>query len=142
MEKFILVMIVCLASAIILGVVLGIFWANARNSESDFEDYEEVNENEVVKRLNVIEDLYKKEKEKTLEYNKKNRELKGQLIKKMALLSTTSDTLKSIQSKTPTLESQEVIEDLKNQLKMKNKELKEFEEVLLKAEETIEGFRK
>ena len=139
MEKFILVMIVCLASAIILGVVLGIFWANAKKSENSME---ELDENEVLTRLNEVEELYTKEKELTVEYDKKNRELKGQLIKKMTLLSSTSDTLKNLQSKTPTLESQEIIDDLKSQLTMKNKELEEFEEVLCKAEKTIEGFQK
>ena len=139
MEKFILIMIVCLVSAIILGVVLGIFFANAKNSKDTIE---EVEEDEVLSRLNEVEALYTKEKELTVEYDKKNRELKGQLLKKMTLLSSTSDTLKNIQSKTPTLESQEVIDNLQNKLKMKNRELKEFEEVLCKAEKRIEEFSK
>jgi flagellar basal body-associated protein FliL len=138
MEKLILTMIVCLILAIILGIVLGVFWSNTQQEE---EIVEEVDENELLTRLNELEALYKKEKELRVEYDKKNRELKGQLIKKMTILSSTSDTLKNIQSKTPTLESQEIINDLKEQLKMKNRELKEFEEVLCKAEETIENLK-
>ena len=139
MEKFIVIISVCLVLAIILGIVLGTFLANSKTSENSMED---LDENEVLSRLSEVEALYSKEKELTVEYDKKNRELKGQLLKKMTLLSSTSDTLKSIQRKTPTLESQEVIDNLQYKLKMKNKELKEFEEVLWKAEKRIEEFSK
>ena len=135
MEKLILTMVVCLVLAIVLGIVLGIFLAKVKEEE---EVVEEIDENQFMIRLKEFETLYKNEKELRVESDKKNRELKGQLVKKMTLLTSTSDTLKNIQSKTPTLESQEVIDDLKEQLKNKNKELKEFEEVLCKAEETIE----
>ena len=138
MEKLILTMVVCLVLAIVLGIVLGIFLAKVKKEE---EVVEEIDENQFMIRLKEFETLYKNEKELRVESDKKNRELKGQLVKKMTLLTSTSDTLKNIQSKTPTLESQEVIDDLKEQLKNKNKELKEFEEVLCKAEETIENLQ-
>ena len=132
-------MIGCLLLALILGIIIGIFWSKANNSK---DNREENSENLTENHLNELEELYAQEQAITAEYSKKNRELKGELLKKMTLLSTTSDTLKKIQSKTPTFESQEIIDDLKNQLKMKNRELKEFEEVLVKAEETIENLRK
>jgi len=132
-------MIGCLLLALILGIIVGVFWAKAKNFEyKQGEKSEESMEN----RLNELEELYVQEQAVTAEYRKKNRELKGELLKKMTLLSTTSDTLKKIQSKTPTFESQEIIDNLQNQLKMKNRELKEFEEVLLKAEKTIENLKK
>jgi len=127
-------MVLCLAIALLLGFLVGWLFSRALHSEEDCIglDVEEQSEDELLARVNQLEKLYENEKALSQEYQTKNKKLKGELMKKINLLNTTSETLKESQNK---LNSH----DLKAQLAKKEAELLEFEQVLLKAEETIES---
>jgi len=136
-------MILCLVVALLLGFLIGWFFAKALGAEEYDIDYEElsVREDEHNAQLKSLETKYKKEQELLKECNKKNRELKGELMKKINLLQNTSNTLQEIQKKhgNNTIER---IAELEAMLQQKNIELLEFETVLVKAEETIEKLKK
>ena len=132
MEDLKLTVAVFLAIAFFLGLLFLLIWMKMRKDDSA--DDEVLSESELERRLSELEGLYEVEKALASEYEQKNRELKGQLIKKTHLLESTSERLKEIQGKAPTVDSEEVIKDLKNQLTIKNRELIELEEVLYKAE--------
>ncbi len=130
MEK----MVLCLAIALLLGFLVGWLFSKALHRERpEFHDeIEEESEDELLARVRQLEKLYENEKALSAEYQKKNKKLKGELMKKINLLSNTSETLKEIQNKNGH-------QDIEEKLRRKEAELREFEEVLIKAEETIES---
>jgi len=128
-------MVLCLAIALLLGFIIGWLFSNALHKKENrvLEEKEETkSDNELLARIHQLEKLYDEEKALALEYQTKNKKLKGELMKKINLLSNTSETLKEIQHKNG-------CSDLEAKLAKKEQELKEFEEVLIKAEETIES---
>ena len=136
-------MILCLVVALLLGFLIGWFFAKALGAEEYDIDYEElsVREDEHNAQLKSLETKYKKEQELLKECDKKNRELKGELMRKINLLQNTSNTLQEIQKKHGN-NTTERIAELEAMLQQKNIELLEFETVLVKAEETIEKLKK
>lgn len=135
-------MILCLVVALLLGFLIGWFFSKALGAEEYDIDYDElsVREDEHSSHVKNLEAKYKKEKEQLKECDKKNRELKGELMKKINLLQNTSDTLQEIQKKHGN-NTTERIAELEAMLQQKDIELLEFETVLVKAEETIEKLK-
>ena len=149
--------VLCLIVALLLGFLIGWLFAKAlgreeKEKEDDvvFDELDSRLNNKLSVELAELEAKYEKEKAKVAEYSTKNRELKGELMKKISLLESTSNTLKNLQSDTVsdsedgigsgTYDKNE-IRELKNLLAKKNRELLEFESVLIKAEKTIEELR-
>ncbi len=130
MEK----MVLCLLIALVLGFLIGWLFSKALKSEDEYliDDIEEESEDELLARVRQLEKLYENEKSLSTEYQNKNKKLKGELMKKINLLSNTSETLKEMQNKNG-------YSDLEEKLQKKEVELMEFEKVLIKAEETIES---
>jgi len=87
--------------------------------------------------MKQLEKLYENEKSLSTEYLKTNKDLKGQLMQKNNLLSNTSETLRSLQTQKNSTDSTSLVKTLEEKLANKDKELLEFEQVLIKAEETI-----
>jgi chromosome segregation ATPase len=135
-------MIFFLAGAIILGFLIGWFFGKALNFEDCDIDYDElsVREDEHSSQIKSLEEKYEKEKERFEECTKKNRNLKSELMKKINLLKSKSNTLEEIQQKHGD-NTEDRIAELEAVLKQKNSELLEFERVLVKAEETIEKLK-
>ena len=133
-------MALCLIIALLLGFLIGWLFAKALKSEEEYVELEveEEDENELLARIRQLETLYENEKELSTEYENKNKELKGQLMKKVNLLNNTSDTLKEVQTKKSNSDDKQKVRELQALLDKKNAELMEFEEVLIKAETTIE----
>jgi uncharacterized membrane protein YraQ (UPF0718 family) len=133
----------CLVVALLLGFLIGWLFSKALSAEEYDIDYDElsVREDEHNAQIRNLENKYQKEKELLEECDKKNRELKGELMKKINLLQNTSNTLQEIQKKHGgnTIER---IAELEKMLQQKDIELSEFETVLVKAEETIEKLKK
>ena len=132
--------VLCLILALLLGFLIGWLFSKALQTEVHNLDEDGISENE--HRLNTsiaeLEIKYAKEKQMVKEYSNKNRELKGELMKKMSLLQTTSDTLKNLQSHNESSGSnKDKVAELEKLLEKKERELMEFESVLVKAEETI-----
>lgn len=136
-------MAICLIVAILLGFGIGWLFARAVAAEEYDLDYDEISirEDEYNSQLKTLQEKYNKEKDLAEECEKRNRELKGELMKKINLLQKTSDTLQEVQQKHGKDISSRVVE-LENLLKKKDEELMEFERVLVKAEETIEEFKR
>ena len=146
MEEIIGKIVLCLVIALLLGFLIG--WLFSKALGNQYEHMEEVGFDEQDSKLNIdlaeLEAKYKKEKATVAEYSAKNRELKGELMKKISLLESTSSTLKNLQ--TDTIAEQDKrstfgvskIAELEKLLVKKDRELMEFESVLVKAEETIE----
>ena len=115
---------------------------------NQYEHMEEVGFDEQDSKLSIelaeLEVKYKKEKAMVAEYSAKNIELKGELMKKISLLESTSSTLKNLQADTIADQDKRStfgvskIAELEKLLVKKDRELMEFESVLVKAEETIE----
>ena len=149
MEEIIGKIVLCLVIALLLGFLIGWLFAKALGSQKNHKDDElfaELDSKQDSKlsiELAELEVKYEKEKAMVAEYSMKNRELKGELMKKISLLESTSNTLKNLQTDTITNQDKSStfganqIRELKNLLDKKNRELLEFESVLIKAEETI-----
>jgi uncharacterized membrane protein YraQ (UPF0718 family) len=141
--------VLCLVIALLLGFLIGWLFSKALGRKDEYIEVENFNEKESPLHIELaeLEQKYEKEKALVAEYSAKNRELKGELMKKISLLESTSNTLKNLQ--TDTLSNQngdanfniEKISRLEKLLEKKNRELMEFESVLLKAEETIERLK-
>ncbi len=141
--------VLCLVIALLLGFLIGWLFAKALGSQENYRDnelWDELDSKQDSKlsiELAELEVKYEKEKALVAEYSMKNRELKGELMKKISLLESTSNTLKSLQTDAMTNQDkgstfgENQIRELKNLLDKKNRELLEFESVLVKAEETI-----
>jgi len=134
MEEFILKMVLCLILAIVLGIVIGLLWSKLKTKKT--ERREEKSAGALSLKLKELESLYVKEQEAKANFEKQCRELKGELMQKTNLLVSTSETLKELQNKKMHL-VQNSSSSMENLLKKKEQELLEFEEVLVKAEETI-----
>ncbi len=149
MEEIIGKIVLCLVIALLLGFLIGWLFAKALGSQGNHKDDElfDALDSKLDSKLSIelaeLEVKYEKEKAMVSEYSIKNRELKGELMKKISLLESTSNTLKNLQ--TDTISEQDKgstfganqITELKSLLDKKNRELLEFESVLVKAEETI-----
>jgi nitrogen fixation-related uncharacterized protein len=100
-------------SSIVIGFLIGWLFARALGSEAYDMDYDElsIREDEHNREVKELELKYENEKKLLKAQEKKNRELKSELMKKITLLQE------------------------------KELELKEFETVLVKAEETIERLK-
>ena len=135
-------MVLCLVLALLLGTIIGWLLSRALRSEEfieeDILDDEDI-DSEAVIRMKQMEKLYENEKSLSSEYLKTNKDLKGQLMQKNSLLSNTSETLRTLQAQKSTTGNNSLIRTLEEKLINKNKELLEFENVLIKAEETIES---
>jgi len=150
MEEIIGKIVLCLVIALLLGFLIGWLFSKALGVQE--EDMEEEAFNTLDSQLNIdlaeLEVKYEKEKAIVAEYSIKNRELKGELMKKISLLESTSNTLKNLQSETISSQdkrdgfSRERVLKLEKLLENKSRELAEFETVLVKAEETIEELTK
>ena len=150
MEEIIGKIVLCLVIALLLGFLIGWLFSKALGKK---EDYVEVNtfadlDNKLNVDLAEMEVKYEKEKALSAEYSAKNRELKGELMKKISLLESTSTTLKNLQTDTISQQGKgnsfavEKIAELEKELAKKSRELTEFETVLVKAEETIEELKR
>ena len=136
----------CLVVAILLGFLIGWFFAKALGSEEYDMDYDELSnrEDEHNRQVTSLELKYEKEKIIRANEEKKSKDLKFELMKKVTLLKNTNGMLQKIQSKNSDKadkDSKRVIE-LEKLLKDRDAELSEFESVLIKAEQTIEKLRK
>lgn len=149
MEEIIGKIVLCLVIALLLGFLIGWLFSKALGSQDNHKDdalFDELDsklDSKLSIELAELEVKYEKEKAMVAEYSMKNRELKGELMKKISLLESTSNTLKNLQTDTITNQDksstfgENQITELKNLLEKKNRELLEFESVLIKAEETI-----
>ena len=141
--------VICLVIALLLGFLIGWFFSKALEKVEEGTDVKSSDDMDNLLNIELAELEVKYEQKKALvtELSDKNRELKGELMKKISLLESTSNTLKNLQ--TNTLSSQnnssdftiERVSKLEQLLEKKNRELIEFETVLLKAEETIEDLK-
>jgi len=134
-------MVLCLILALLLGAIIGWLLSRALRSE-ELDAYENkenaYQESEAIIRMKQLEKLYENEKALSNEYIKTNKDLKGQLMQKNTLLSNTSETLRNLQSQRGNMSNNALIRTLEDKLTNKERELLEFERVLVKAEETIE----
>jgi len=150
MEEIIGKIVLCLVIALLLGFLIGWLFAKALGKQEEYEEVDTLAE--LDSRLNVdlaeMEVKYEKEKALSADYSAKNRELKGELMKKISLLESTSTTLKNLQTDTISQQGKgnsfavEKIAELEKELAKKSRELTEFETVLVKAEETIEALNR
>lgn len=141
--------ILCLVIALLLGFLIGWLFSKALGSQEEY--IEDNGFDELDSKLNIdlaeLEVKYEKEKAKVAEYSTKNRELKGDLMKKISLLESTSNTLRNLQTDTIAEQSKRgsfsisKIAELEKLLVKKDRELMEFESVLVKAEKTIEQLK-
>ena len=146
MEEIIGKIVLCLVIALLLGFLIG--WLFSKALGNQYEYMQEDGFDEQDSNLNIelaeLEVKYEKEKAMVAEYSAKNRELKGELMKKISLLESTSSTLKNLQADTIANQDKRStfgvskIAELEKLLVKKDRELMEFESVLVKAEETIE----
>jgi len=133
--------VLCLIAAMVLGFLVGWLFSKALQKQQHNLEQEDISETE--HKLNTtiaeLEIKYEKEKQMVAEYATKNRSLKGELMKKMTILQRTSDTLKSIQTNYNEADGSNAqrVAELEKLLEEKERELMEFETVLVKAEETI-----
>jgi len=135
-------MLFCLVAVGVLGFVIGWLFSRALNSEKydEGENSKSKSKNELNKIVEELEKKYEKEKTLLADYAEKNRELKGELMKKMSILQSTSDRLKEMQGYDK--DSSVRVGELEALLRKKEYELMEFETVLVKAEKTIEQLSK
>ncbi|SFV53241.1 hypothetical protein MNB_SV-12-1520 [hydrothermal vent metagenome] len=133
-------MALCLVVALIIGFVIGWLFSKALGNEEYDMDYDELSsrEDEHNRQLKVLELKYEKEKRLRANEEKKGKDLKFELMKKVTLLKNTTNMLEEAKANT----SSNRVNELEKLLKEKNAELVEFESVLVKAEETIEKLKK
>jgi len=120
-----------IAFTISLGIVLGWFLSKFYYQPQVQEKVRRLTKSDAEKRIMELEALYLQEKDLAVEQVAKNRELKGELLKKITLLSSTSEALKNIQYST----SKDAVKALQKELERKNQELEDFGEVLKKYED-------
>ena len=130
----------CLIVALLLGFIIGWLFSVALRSERKFVDLEvEDDPSELQAKLDQTKKLYESEKAISQEYHQKNRDLKEELMKKMAELDEKVAMIQELESKGIATNDRDSLRKIEKELAKKNAELKEFEEVLVKAEETIEA---
>ena len=134
-------MVLCLVLALLLGAIIG--WLLSRALRSEELDIEECTEyenqdSEAIIRMKQLEKLYENEKSLSNEYLKTNKDLKGQLMQKNSLLANTSETLRTLQTQKNSRGNSALVKMLEEKLENKEREIFEFEQVLIKAEEMIE----
>jgi len=133
--------LLCLVVAVVLGFLVGWLFSRALTSEKHDvgEHGSSKSDNELNKSIEALEQKYEEEKKLSADYAEKNRELKGELMKKISILKSTSDRLKQMQGydKDRDRDGNGKVAEVEKRLKEKEVELMEFETVLVKAEETI-----
>ena len=133
-------MALCLIVALLLGFIIGWLFSVAFRSERKLVELGvEDDPGELQAKLDQTKKLYESEKAINQEYQQKNRELKEELTKKIAKLDEKDILIQELEEKGITMDDIENLHKIKKELAKKNAELKEFEEVLIKAEETIEA---
>lgn len=133
-------MALCLLVALLLGFIIGWLFAKALRNEEKFVDLEvEDDPSELQAKLDQLNKLYQTEKAMTDEYGQRNKDLKEELLKKMTELDEKTLILNELEVKGVQLNNRDKLREVEKELAEKNAELKEFEEVLVKAEETIEA---
>ena len=133
----------CLIVAILLGFLIGWFFAKSLCSEEYDMDYDELssNEDEHSRHIKALELKYEREHMLRKNEEKKSKDLKFELMKKVTLLKNTTDTLEKLKSKDSRSDDSKILKKLEKLIKEKNAELVEFESVLVKAEKTIEELK-
>ncbi len=136
MMELMMNMALCLVAALLIGFFVGWLFTKALVAEEYDMDYNELSssEEEHNRQIKSLEQKYKKEKLLRTTEEKKNKELKFELMKKATLL-------KKLEKECSSGNSSESLDRLKKLLKEKDAELVEFESVLVKAEKTIEELR-
>ena len=133
-------MALCLILALLLGFIIGWLFSVTLRSERKFVDLEvEDDPSELQAKLDQIKKLYESEKAISQEYQQENRELKEELIKKMAELNEKTTMIQELEKKGIVVGDRDSLRKMEKELAKKDAELKEFEEVLVKAEKTIEA---
>lgn len=132
--------LLCLIAAVVLGFLVGWLFSRALTSEKRDSAEKGNSENELNDMFEELQKKYEEEKALSADYEEKNRELKGELMKKMSILQSTSDRLKDMQGYDN--DGYAKVAEFEKRLKEKEAELMEFETVLVKAEETIETLNK
>lgn len=133
-------MALCLLVALLLGFIIGWLFAKALRNEEKFVDLEvEDDPSELQAKLDQLNQLYQTEKAMTDEYGQRNKDLKEELMKKMTELDEKTLIINELEVKGIQLNNRDKLREVEKELAEKNAELKEFEEVLVKAEETIEA---
>jgi len=135
----------CLVVAILLGFLIGWYFAKTLASEEYDMEYNELNssEDEYSRQIRTLESKYEKEHMLRKNEEKKSKDLKFELMKKVTLLKNTTDTLEMLKSKDSSRkDDNKLLKKLEKLIKEKNAELVEFESVLVKAEKTIEELKK
>ena len=133
-------MALCLIVALLLGFIIGWLFSVAFRSERKLVELGvEDDPGELQAKLDQTKKLYESEKAINQEYQQKNRELKEELTKKIAKLDEKDTMIQELEAKGITMDDIESLHKIKKELAKKNAELKEFEEVLVKAEGTIEA---
>ncbi len=133
-------MVLCLVLALLLGAIIGWLLSRALRAEElviEENNDQEYQDSEAVIRMKQMEKLYEDEKALSNEYLKTNKDLKGKLMQKTTILSNTSETLRALQTEKGLTNNNVLVKNLEEQLEKKERELLEFEEVLIKAEQTI-----
>jgi uncharacterized protein YneF (UPF0154 family) len=131
-------MTLCLVIALLLGFLIGWLFSKALEQES-LDESSEI-DSDYIRQIKDLELQVVKEKKSVTEQEKKNKELKLELMKKMTLLKNTTDLLQASKNRDGE-SSRHQLNALRDLLQKKDRELAEFESVLIKAEETIEQLR-
>lgn len=132
---------ICLIIALLLGFVIGWFFAKALRSEKetielDIEEGE--NRNDLLAKIAQLKQQYEAEQAISESYKERHQSIKKELMSKLAELDAKQTMIHELETSNPDLASRRRVKDLEQALQEKNAELKEFELVLIKAEETIE----
>jgi len=136
-------MALCLGVALLIGFFVGWLFAKALGAEEYDMDYNELssNEDEHSRQIKALELKYEKEKMLRKNEEKKSKDLKFELMKKVTLLKNTTNMLDKLKSEDSNNDST-MLKKLEKLIKEKNAELVEFESVLVKAERTIEELKR
>ena len=94
---------------------------------------------ELQAKMDQLSKLYKAEKAMSDEYGQRNKDLKEELMKKMTEIDEKTSIISELKEKDIQLNSRDQLRGLEKELAEKNAELREFEKVLIKAEEIIEA---
>lgn len=152
MTELIMKMILCLALALLLGFIIGWLLSKlfTRKKNNETLDTLGVSLEAKNKQLEELEEEYKTEKLKVFQFTNENRELKGKVLQKTNLLEEKATRVLEVQKELDSVHSTnsdkhqehnvallEKITTLENSLIKKDREVDEYDKVLIKAEETI-----
>ena len=117
-----------IAFTISLGIFIGWFLSKIYHKPEVQVRVRRLNKSDAEKRIMELEALYLQEQDFVNEYQYKNRKLKGELLKKINLLSSATENLRNIQTSRPYVRIKEL-----------EQELNEFEDVLGKYEQRFDS---